>query len=210
VDVSFAFLAVVSVVAYLPLLGAFGPNRWFSWGPFWIQSSRILLYAVYFFIGVAAGPALRIRGGRPVMLAIGLFAPLLAVQLCRPLVHAPISRIVWLILYGLTMMLFCAAMTRALLAMFDRFKRQFAVWDSLSANAYGIYLVHYLFIVWAQYALLDWSVGAIPKATCVFTGALALSWGCSAGAGAVLHAANRSVVGFRRRQLDARVKLPQR
>src|ERR1700733_13192663 len=63
------------------------------------------------------------------------------------------------------------------------FERRFAVWDSLSANAYGIYLLHYRFVAWGQYALLDADIGAIPKAAGVFTGALGLSW-CGS---AVLH-----------------------
>jgi glucans biosynthesis protein C len=65
----------------------------------------------------------------------------------------------------------------------------------LSANAYGIYLLHYPFVVWGQYALLESDIGAIPKAACVFTGALGFSWGASA----VLLRVRRSVVGFWRR-----------
>jgi surface polysaccharide O-acyltransferase-like enzyme len=45
----------------------------------------------------------------------------------------------------------------------------------LSANAYGIYLVHYVFIVWLQYALLTLPLFAIGKASIVFSGTLILS-----------------------------------
>ena len=45
----------------------------------------------------------------------------------------------------------------------------------LSANAYGLYLVHYVFIVWLQYALVAAPLFAIVKAAVVFGGALALS-----------------------------------
>ena len=48
--------------------------------------------------------------------------------------------------------------------------------DSLSANAYGMYLVHYPFVVWMQYALLDVPLPAIVKAALVFAVAVALSW----------------------------------
>jgi glucan biosynthesis protein C len=195
---SFVFLATVSVVAYLPLLITFGPNPWLAWGPFSIQGSRILLYAAYFFVGVAAGPALRIPAGRPVMLAVALFAVLLAAQICHLRVPTLMPPDSWLILHGLALALFCAAATRALLALFARFQRRSAAWDSLSANAYGIYLLHYPFVVWGQYALLDWPIGPIPKAAGVFTAALTLSWGCSAGASALLRTAPRSVVGFGR------------
>jgi peptidoglycan/LPS O-acetylase OafA/YrhL len=198
-NLSFAFLATVSLVTFLPLLIACGPYLWFSWGPFSIQASRILLYAAYFFVGVAAGPGLYIQGRRPVRLAALLFVPLLVEQACELRIPASLSPLTWHILYGLTMALFCTATTRALLAVFTRFKRRSAIWDSLSANAYGIYLVHYLFVLWAQYALLDWHIGAIPKAAGVFAGALGLSWCCSAVYLRARLMATRSDVGLRRR-----------
>ncbi|WP_158928123.1 acyltransferase [Acidisphaera sp. S103] len=193
--VSFIALAALSLATYLPLLVAFGSARWFAWGPFAIQASRVLLYAGYFYAGVAIGPAIRVQGRRPVVLAAALFVLLLAVQSCRLHVPLLVPRIVWLVLYGVTVALFCAAATQAAVALFARFKRRFAVWDSLSANSYGIYLLHYPFVVWGQYALLDADIGALPKAAGVFTGALGLSW-CSS---AVLRRAVRSVTGFRRR-----------
>jgi peptidoglycan/LPS O-acetylase OafA/YrhL len=55
------------------------------------------------------------------------------------------------------------------------------VLDSLSLNAYSIYLVHYVIVVWLQYALFDASLGAIAKAAIVFAAGLALSWAVSAG-----------------------------
>ncbi|MGA8498339.1 MAG: hypothetical protein WB764_22825 [Xanthobacteraceae bacterium] len=48
--------------------------------------------------------------------------------------------------------------------------------DSLSANAYGLYLVHYNFVVWLQYALLGTALFARIKAAAVFGGTLVLSW----------------------------------
>ncbi|HEX3991866.1 MAG TPA: hypothetical protein VHX39_11915, partial [Acetobacteraceae bacterium] len=192
--VSFAGLAVLSLIAYLPLLIAFGPSRWFAWGPFAIQASRVLLYAAYFFVGIAMGPAIRVQGRRPVILAVGLFALLLAVQICRLHVPLLVPRLAWLVLYGVTFALFCAAATRAAVALFDGFERRYALWDSLSANSYGIYLLHYPFVLWGQYALLDADIGAFPKAASVFTCALGLSW-CGS---ATLRLAMRSIVGFRR------------
>ena len=49
--------------------------------------------------------------------------------------------------------------------------------DSLSANAYGMYLVHYVFVVWLQFALLDTALFAFGKAAIVFGGTLLMSWG---------------------------------
>ena len=48
--------------------------------------------------------------------------------------------------------------------------------DSLSPNAYGLYLVHYNFVVGLQYALLGTALFAMVKAAIVFGGTLVLSW----------------------------------
>ena len=100
--VSFAGLAAASLVAFLPLLIGFGPSRWFAWGPFSVQASRVLFYAVYFFAGIAIGPAIRVQGRRPMLLAVALFALLLAVQVCRLRAPAVVPPVVWLVLYGVT------------------------------------------------------------------------------------------------------------
>jgi surface polysaccharide O-acyltransferase-like enzyme len=47
---------------------------------------------------------------------------------------------------------------------------------SLADNAFGIYLLHYVFVVWLQYALLGVTLFAIAKAMIVFGGALLLAW----------------------------------
>ena len=60
-------------------------------------------------------------------------------------------------------------------------RTRYRVLDSLSAHAYSIYLLHYVFVVWLQYALLGVGLDAIEKAALVFVGALALSWAVSAG-----------------------------
>jgi hypothetical protein len=41
---------------------------------------------------------------------------------------------------------------------------------------YGLYLVHYNFVVWLQYALLGTALFAMVKAAIVFGGTLVLSW----------------------------------
>ena len=48
--------------------------------------------------------------------------------------------------------------------------------NSLSANAYGMYMVHYVFAVWLQYALLDTRLFATGKAAIVFGGTVIMSW----------------------------------
>ena len=53
--------------------------------------------------------------------------------------------------------------------------------DSLSANAYGMYLVHYVFVVWLQFALLDVALFAVGKAAIVFVGTLRDELGAGRG-----------------------------
>jgi glucan biosynthesis protein C len=44
--------------------------------------------------------------------------------------------------------------------------------DGLSADVYGLYLVHYDFVVWLQYALLGTALFAMIKVAVVFGGTL--------------------------------------
>jgi hypothetical protein len=47
----------------------------------------------------------------------------------------------------------------------------------LRRDAFGMYLVHYVFVVWLQYALLGVGLFAMVKGALVFSGTLLLSWG---------------------------------
>jgi len=181
-------LFAVSVITWLPLLIRYGPDLWFTRGPLAIQESRAAVYLAYFLTGVVIGPSVRIQGQRPVLMALLSFIPLVAVQIVRPPGPTMALPLSWLVASGVTLALFCTAATRAFLAVFARFEHRSALWDSLSDNAYGIFLVHYLFVLWGQYALLDSTIGAIPKAACVFIAALALSWLCTAAARHALRA----------------------
>jgi surface polysaccharide O-acyltransferase-like enzyme len=79
------------------------------------------------------------------------------------------------------MVLYSATLSMAFLALFLRFLHARYSWaDNLSDNAYGIYVVHYPFVVWTQYLLLDSSMPATSKALIVFSVSLGLSWATSA------------------------------
>jgi peptidoglycan/LPS O-acetylase OafA/YrhL len=47
---------------------------------------------------------------------------------------------------------------------------------SLSVNAYSLYLLHYVFDVWLQYALLPFALFAVVKGAIVFSCTVMLSW----------------------------------
>jgi len=183
----FAGLVVASAVAYVPLALVFTPSAWAAFGPFGFQLSRPLHYAVYFFAGARIGACGIERG---------LFAP------DGPLVRrwhvwvvaAPGSLLAWMGLTALTMMvagapslilqiiddlsfvLACFSSCFAVLAVVLRFAgRRLPLLDGLKRDAYGMYLVHYVFVVWLQYALLGIELPAVIKAAIAFGGTVLLS-----------------------------------
>jgi peptidoglycan/LPS O-acetylase OafA/YrhL len=84
----------------------------------------------------------------------------------------------------LAVVLAVASTCFCLAAVFLRFANaRWAVSDSLAENAYTIYLVHYVFVVWLQYILLGVALPAIAKGLMVFSVALLLSWTVAAGWG---------------------------
>lgn len=185
-------LLVASVLAYVPLALAFGPMQWTEFGPFSFQLSRPVFYAVYFFAGVGLGA----RGvERP------LFAPDGPLVRRWPswLAAAPASFALWIALSAwvigdqggaplvlriaddLSFALATLANCFCALAVTLRFGRRFSrLLDSLKDNAYGMYIIHYVFVVWLQYALLPAALPAVVKGGLVFAGTLLASWGAAA------------------------------
>jgi surface polysaccharide O-acyltransferase-like enzyme len=81
------------------------------------------------------------------------------------------------IIADLGLVLSCAGISFGLAAVFVRFATvRWPGFDSLSDHAYGIYLVHYVFVIWLQYILLGVALLAIAKGAIVFSGAVMLSW----------------------------------
>ena len=159
----------------------FGPTEWIGIGPFDAQASRLFFYLVYFLVGIAVGAyglerSLLKAGGSLarrwwVWLAGGLAAYLVLLFLVIAGTNQPVVN-------ALAFTISCALLVFAALAIFIRFaRRHVGALDSLAANAYGIYIVHYTIVTWLQYWLLDTDLSAIVKATLVFVGTLLLSWG---------------------------------
>jgi hypothetical protein len=183
----FGALVSVSALAYAPLALAYSPWDWTSYGPFSFQISRALHYLVYFFAGCAVGAYGLDRG----LLAIDgslarHWAGWLAASVAGFVLWAlPTSRMIdgaqapLLVQFAaaLGFVLACASGCFVLMALCLRFAAERTrILDSLSVNAYSMYLLHYIFIVWLQYALLSFGLFAIGKAAIVFGGTLALTW----------------------------------
>ncbi len=113
-------------------------------------------------------------------LTVSLFILLIAEFVARLTSWAWNSPTAWIVVHGFTFVLFCAASCFALTAIFFRFgvrRSGSALGDNLAANAYAIYVLHYPFVTWMQYALLEVRPGAFVKGMLVFCTALAASWG---------------------------------
>jgi surface polysaccharide O-acyltransferase-like enzyme len=176
-------------VAYVPLALAFSPWDWTALGPFSWQICRPALYLVYFLTGVCLGSIGLDRGCLAVdgalarnwamllpvaLVAFGVWAGFTSLTFPDWNNAAPLAKLAASLAFPLA----CASGGLALLACSLRFAATWraTVLDSLSANAYSIYLLHYVFVVWLQFAFLRVELFAGGKAIAVLTIALALSW----------------------------------
>lgn len=168
----FAGLVALAALAFLPALVVLGPARWLTAGPFGIQASRIGLYALFFAAGVIVGAGRLAAAFEDRWLRWPLLAAVAtALFFAQRDVALPTA------VDGAVMVLFCAATAIGLLALAVRFgHRRSALGDSLGANAYGIYLLHYPIVLWIQYALLPVRLGSIGKGVLVLVSGFGLSW----------------------------------
>ncbi|MBR0913564.1 acyltransferase family protein [Bradyrhizobium japonicum] len=188
-------LAVVTAVVYVPALVHFGANKWFEFGPFSVQASRILLYFAYFFIGVSVGAAnfdrgiLSAEGQLPKNRWMWVIATLIPyclmwcmIYIKRAILGNPNVLPDWYqAIYGTFVVLFSAAILLAILAFFLHQKSPGPnLLDRMQADAYGMFLVHYPIALWIQYVLFDYSWPAIFKAAIGFVLTVVLSWGLTA------------------------------
>ncbi len=193
-DFFLVFLAVTALV-YVPSRVFFGPNDWFALGPIAVQKSRVLLYATYFAFGIGIGAAHADRGvvGADGALpnqwrqwtaaAVIPYASLwLLIYVKREILGNPPQLPGWYeAAYGLAFATFSATMLFAVLAIFLRFNRDgWSVFDLLRRDAYGIFLVHYMYVLWLHYWLFGFDIPAFAKASIALVLTLLLSWATSA------------------------------
>ncbi|HET6198439.1 MAG TPA: acyltransferase family protein, partial [Acetobacteraceae bacterium] len=168
----FVVFLALAALAYLPVRVALGPSLWLTAGPFGIQASRIGLYAFFFVAGAIVG------AGR-VAAAFDrhwLRWPLLA-ALATALLVAADGRSLPDWLDGAVMVVFATTMTAGLLALAVRFgRRHSTLGDSMSANAYAIYVVHWPIVLWLQLGLVLTPLGPAAKGVLAIVLGFALSW----------------------------------
>jgi hypothetical protein len=188
----FLVLAGVSAFAYLPLASMYPPWQWVRFGPFHLQPGFAPQYAIYFFAGLVIGTYRLDRGlfatdgmparrwGRWVGGALALFV-LWIIPTALNVKGEGESLPGLQIAADLALVLYAASACIGLAAIFLRFAAvPRPILHGLSENAYGMYLFHYVFVMWAQYALLGAALPAIVKGVIVFAVTLVLSWATAA------------------------------
>jgi hypothetical protein len=184
-------LATVSGLAYIPVASVTTPWQWITFGPISFQSGFASQYTLYFFAGMVIGalpldrgvlrsdgPLVR-RWGRWVVGALAAFVlwivpTALGVKGSGETIPGlPIAADFGVVLYA-------AAACLGLAAIFLRFAAvRRPIFEGVAENAYGIYLFHYVFVMWTQYALLRVSAPGLIKGVVVFGVTLLLSWALS-------------------------------
>jgi glucans biosynthesis protein C len=191
----------------VPLALVFTPWSWATHGPFGLQFSRPLLYVVFYLAGLAVGA----RG-----LERGLLAPegVLVRRWSLWLAGALFSYVLWMgltalsikenggtvglrVIVGVSFALACTTGCIAALSVCLRFaKTPSRVLESLSSNAFPIYVLHYPLVVWLQFALLGVALFAVMKAAFVLCTALLFAWGLAVVIGFVPEVS--SLIGIER------------
>jgi surface polysaccharide O-acyltransferase-like enzyme len=194
---AFGMFLAASIVVYVPLDHHFGIARWFTLGPFAVQDDRILLYLLYFFVGAGIGAVngdrslLSPHGGLarrwPLWLVatIATYAGLLGLIFYkREFVADPNDPPQWWDnVHAFFFASFSASQTINLLALFLKFENSGrSILDRLRESSFGIFLIHYVPLLWLQYAIYGLALTPIPqvtailKALIVFVLTLAISW----------------------------------
>ena len=187
----FIALFCVTWILYVPIAYKVGAGTWTGIGPFDFQLSRILLYFGYFTLSIFIGDTdfnkdLFSTNSKLVkkwwlwgLLSLAVYAVLTIIvnPLKQMLEDGTIKAFyAWMIYYAV----YAASCTMSCIAFVALFRKligkEIHVWRSFSKNAYLIYLIHYVFVVWSQFLLLKLNVPAVIKFLITFFVALSFSW----------------------------------
>lgn len=187
----FIILFCVTWILYVPAAYIVGSGTWVGIGPFDFQLSRILLYFGYFTLGILIGntdfnneifstkSAIVRKWWLWLLLSLVVYFTLTIIA--EPLKQMLNSSLIkefyaWMIYYAIYAAS-CTLSCIAFLATFRKLACKGRYWlDSLAKNAYLIYLIHYIFVVWCQFLLLKYDLPAFMKFSITFIFALSISW----------------------------------
>lgn len=178
-------------IIYVPTRLIFGPDTWTGLGPFDFQKSRLLLYFGYFIFGAVIGNIPFEKGlfsddssfvkKWPTWIILGVLTYLLLLVIDEPfrrlIATKQINVLYVQLIYSIVYVSFCIFSCIASLTAFKALVKSSKFWmDSLVANSFSIYLIHYIFILWSQYFLLSINLPAIIKFGITFCVVLSVSW----------------------------------
>jgi glucan biosynthesis protein C len=185
----FGTFIVLACIAYIPLSLMLGHYVWTGLGPFDFQLNRILLYFFFFLLGAfitsnrmgIVFKRSRLLGKSwPfwVILALTLFIAIEGMVYFGEAIKQAldITDIAGVLIFDGFFVASCLCSCFAFMAFFrKKANGQEGIWPALSANAYGVYLIHYVPVTWLQFALLDFALPAVIKFLLVFIGGFILS-----------------------------------
>lgn len=177
-------------ILYVPMAYTIGAGTWTGWGPFDFQLSRVFLYSGYFVVGTIVGNTAFNEGifsqnGALVQKWYGWAIAAVLIYVLLTVATEPLTLLVkehqlpaftaWMIylsLYAAS----CSTSSIAFISLFRKFiHRPQAIATSFINNAYLIYLVHYIFVLWIQFLLLQYQLPALVKFFICFSLSLILS-----------------------------------
>jgi fucose 4-O-acetylase-like acetyltransferase len=182
---------LITWIIYVPLRLIFGPDSWTGLGPFDFQKSRLLLYFGYFIFGTVIGStpfekglfsddsAFMKKWPTWISFCVLIFLILLIIdEPFRRLTGTKQMNVIHVqLIYSIVYVSSCTLSCIAFLTAFKALVKSSKFWmDSLVANSFSIYLIHYVFIVWCQYVLLSLNISAIIKFFVTFWVVLSVSW----------------------------------
>ncbi len=188
-------LILVCTVLYLPMFARSGFAYYGGWRyltpPFLFEPSHFLLYWTWSCLGFLAGAAELDKGllapsgsflthwrwwagaGAVVFNLQWLLHGLPALAGARTAGPHLLLGFIWVVTHVMCVL--------GLLALFrGAVQVRRPVFDSLARCSYGVYLLHYVFMLWCQRLLLPWPMGAWSKFTISFTFTLGCSWSVAA------------------------------
>ena len=181
----------IVAIAYIPLSLLIGQYKWTGFGPFDFQLNRVIFYFVFFLFGAILGTIpwedylfqkQLLLGKTTFFWIVGSILSYGSIELINYWGYGELAArqvpVLWVNLVFEVIFVSCSVITCfALMIIFRSVENKTsAAWKSLSANAYGMYLIHYVFVTWLQFALLGCSLPVIFKFAIVFAVTLALSW----------------------------------
>lgn len=165
-------------VLYTPFAFLLGPGKWIGFGPFDFQVSRIAWYFGYFLLGAWLGntgfnegifvtsSSLVGRWPRWLFLCACAYTlltvapPFLTDLVKQSTLPEFTAYLIYFSIYVLSCTFSCVAFLTTFRALATKPN---PMWGSLSEHAYLVYLLHYPFVIWTQYLLLDAPLPAFVK-----------------------------------------------